>query len=331
VKHILPTTAKNYNQPQTMDSNEHSMEISDKHSTQKKERKKRKRTKRPPCPWKGQSRPKQLVIPREEGLLISRKVPEDLMAQLEANIDGWFEKILLCYPLAESATRKIVRIDRIEKLAGLKRENVNKCKKIVQKITNSLKLETLIGPSWKNAQIDDCELIIAGKRSKISNGRTPCSIHRDGDFEEGLEYCEYLTASVLLHKLTLENGSVKFWMNSVQFPHDPKNPNRHVDKEPEDCICTWTGEKGTMRVWDARMLHQSLPNKTNETTLKFAWNILSKGYIAKVRKKQKEQEREKKQKQKEQEREKKQKVNVGKRKATNKKQELGEEDGFYKL
>lgn len=227
--------------------------------------------------------------------------------------------VLLCFSWRRSPSYGIT--------AGLKRENVNKCKKIVQKITNSLKLETLIGPSWKNAQIDDCELIIAGKRSKISNGRTPCSIHRDGDFKEGLEYCEYLTASVLLHKLTLENGSVKFWMNSVQFPHDPKNPNRHVDKEPEDCICTWTGDKGTMRVWDARMLHQSLPNKTNETTLKFAWNILSKGYIAKVRKKQKEQEREKKQKL----REKKQKVKVGKSKATDMEQELGEEDGFHKL
>ena len=121
-----------------------------------------------------------------------------------------------------------------------------------------------------------------------------------------------MTASVLLHRLTKENGSVKFWVDSVQFPHDKKNPKRYVSKEPEDRTCTWEGDKGTMRVWDARMLHQSLPNKTNETTLKFAWTVMTRSYIKKAIRKQKEQEREKKQK-----------VEVGKRKATNK-EELGE-------
>jgi hypothetical protein len=275
-----------------MDSDEHSME----HSTQKKERKKRKGTKRPPCPWRGQSRPKQLVITREEGLLISRKVPEDLMGQLEGHIDGWFERIVLHDPLVESTARKILGLDKLVEQKIVSRQDINKCKQILQKITNSLNLEKLKGPSWKRAQIAVCDFIIAGKMSKNSNGRSPCAVHRDGEFEDGLEHCELLTASVLLHKLTSENGSVKYWKDSVLFPHDIRSPYRYINKEPEDRTYIWEGDKGTMRVWDARMLHQSLPNKTNQTTLKLAWSIMTRRYVAKVLKKQKEQEREKKQK-----------------------------------
>jgi ectoine hydroxylase-related dioxygenase (phytanoyl-CoA dioxygenase family) len=217
------------------------------------------------------------------------------MEELEVNISGWFEKLVSIHPLVESSSRKLLPLDKLVEKEIASSEDVNKCKQILRKITRSLLLEKLKGPSWKAFQIVECDLVIAGKISKSSNGHSPCPVHRDGEFKEGLDNCELLTASVLLDDLNKDNGSVKFWKDSVQFPHCKKHPNRYIDKEPDDRTYTWEGAKGTMLVWDARMLHQSLPNKSNETTLKLAWAIMSKRYITRLLKNEKEKEKVEKQ------------------------------------
>jgi hypothetical protein len=253
--------------------------------------KKRKRTKRAASPWKGKSRPQKLAYPRETGFLISVTVPLKLMAQLEDLVKGWLGKIVQKIPLVESSARKILPLRNMVEQEIISQQDADKVKQIVQKITNSLNLAKLKGSMWRGAQVDDLDFIIAGKVSKNSNNYTPCSVHRDSEWdEEELKRCELLSASVLLDKLTPKNGSVKFWLDSVQFPHSTKHPYRIIGKEPENRTYTWEGDKGTMRVWDSRMLHQSLPNETNETTLKLAWYVLSKRYIANLQKKRREAE-----------------------------------------
>jgi len=97
---------------------------------------------------------------------------------------------------------------------------------------------------------------IAGKKS--SNSWTLGPVHRD---QENLTLESVYSIMIFLDKVTEENGTIKFWRGSQMVKVQPKNAPRSAEQaglKTENCF----GPEGNVAVWDARLLHQSLPNKT---------------------------------------------------------------------
>ena len=73
--------------------------------------------------------------------------------------------------------------------------------------------------------------------------------------------------------VTEENGSINMWCDLKKTPHDSNNPSRG---KKGMVVKTLLGPKSTVFIWDARLLHQSLPNKSNNARTVLAWLVTSK-------------------------------------------------------
>ena len=70
-------------------------------------------------------------------------------------------------------------------------------------------------------------------------------------------------------------GGVRIWPDTKTTVLNRKCPTRHLPKnlEPVDTL----GKKGDVIVFDQRLLHRSLVNKTNNTTVKLTFSVHKKG------------------------------------------------------
>jgi ectoine hydroxylase-related dioxygenase (phytanoyl-CoA dioxygenase family) len=72
--------------------------------------------------------------------------------------------------------------------------------------------------------------------------------------------------------MTAENGAIKLWTGSQKCALDIKNRTGGLEKM-NFVAETLEGPKGTVFVLDRRLLHQSLPNKTNCHRIPLAWLV----------------------------------------------------------
>jgi ectoine hydroxylase-related dioxygenase (phytanoyl-CoA dioxygenase family) len=84
--------------------------------------------------------------------------------------------------------------------------------------------------------------------------------------KSGLYTCVYFVDEV-----TAENGAIEFWPYTAHVPFDRRNPVAR--NEPSQII---TGPAGTLLVFDSRIVHQSLPNGTEEKRDTLTWGLCSK-------------------------------------------------------
>jgi hypothetical protein len=104
----------------------------------------------------------------------------------------------------------------------------------------------------------------AGSRSSFwAKGK----MHRDFlDIETSGCY----TFELLIDPMTLDNGAVWYWPESRKKTHDVKNPSRGMEGMD---VRSPTGPGRTVIVWDARILHQSLPNSSDQFRTAIIWLV----------------------------------------------------------
>ena len=112
------------------------------------------------------------------------------------------------------------------------------------------------------------KIVRAPAVSSESNGWTKGPKHPDqvDHTKSGL-----YTGIYFLDDVTAENGAIQMWPNTALLPFNPKNKVKK--DEPSEII---TGDAGTLLVFDSRIVHQSLPNKTKQNRDTVAWLFCSK-------------------------------------------------------
>lgn len=101
-------------------------------------------------------------------------------------------------------------------------------------------------------------LVLAPEVNGRSNSWTRGLIHRD--FSD-VNVTGIYSFSLCLDKVTLNNGAVRIWPTTQHTPYDPRHPKNSIKHQHYKDL---TGEEGEVWMWDARLLHQSLPNSTKE-------------------------------------------------------------------
>ena len=112
-------------------------------------------------------------------------------------------------------------------------------------------------------------MVVAPAKSTRSNSWSTGQIHRD--FSE-VEISGVYTFYLCIDEISEDNGAILFWPESKTCQVETKNPKRNI-KEMKSM--TLHGPKGTIFVWDSRMLHQSLPNKTADARKALVWLVNS--------------------------------------------------------
>jgi ectoine hydroxylase-related dioxygenase (phytanoyl-CoA dioxygenase family) len=121
----------------------------------------------------------------------------------------------------------------------------------------------------KKTRLVRASLVIAPASSNRSNSWTTGQIHRDfSDVDMSGVYVFYLC----IDEITEHNGAITFWPESKTCPVSTKTPRRFIKNMQST---TLLGPRGTMFVWDARLLHQSLPNKTAGARKALVWLVNS--------------------------------------------------------
>jgi hypothetical protein len=121
----------------------------------------------------------------------------------------------------------------------------------------------------KQPTIKDLTLIIAPKSSCLSNSWTRGKIHRD--FLD-VDVTGVYSFMLFLHEVTPENGAIEYWKDSKLFPVDDHHPERAMS-ETGAVSTLMVGPEGTVYAFDARVLHRSLPNKTEKWRLTLQWVV----------------------------------------------------------
>jgi hypothetical protein len=115
-------------------------------------------------------------------------------------------------------------------------------------------------------------LVMAPALNSRSTSYTHGIIHRD---LSNVDKTGVYTFVLFLDDVTPDNGAIKMWPKSKNCPHDRRSPKRVIKKSMlEDRILH--GPRGTVCIWDARLLHQSLPNRTNKLRRTLVWMVNSK-------------------------------------------------------
>jgi ectoine hydroxylase-related dioxygenase (phytanoyl-CoA dioxygenase family) len=108
-------------------------------------------------------------------------------------------------------------------------------------------------------------LVVAPPEGSRSNSWSSMPTHRDNveTIEGGVH-----TFMHCIDESTEDNGALLFWHDTKKLVLHPKNPNQGL---PE--VQTLIGKKNTVFVWDGRLLHQSLANKTATARKTLVWTI----------------------------------------------------------
>ncbi len=108
---------------------------------------------------------------------------------------------------------------------------------------------------------------VSGRSSSWAKGQ----IHRDFDDTTVSGVYSFL---LCLTDVDASNGAIELWPGSTKIPHDPQFPMRYINRyKLESKILT--GQKGTLWIWDARILHRSLPNQTSKRRNTLMWFVNS--------------------------------------------------------
>jgi ectoine hydroxylase-related dioxygenase (phytanoyl-CoA dioxygenase family) len=183
----------------------------------------------------------------------------------------WITKVIQSLPRTSTVTgqRNLISpsdCDFIDK------SETRALKKLVQEATDEIALEV---DGFMGAKSCAVQLVLAPAKSSKSNGWTNGPIHRD---TEMWSFCGVLTATMVLGDVNQQNGSIRFWKKSTEVPFktNGKHNNRIISKlgEPEDLVA----KKGSVMVWDSRMLHQSLANQSDQMSVKINWFIVSEAF-----------------------------------------------------
>jgi ectoine hydroxylase-related dioxygenase (phytanoyl-CoA dioxygenase family) len=117
-------------------------------------------------------------------------------------------------------------------------------------------------------------IVAAPPSSSHSNGWSEGALHRDFDCIETMGVHSFL---LFLDEVTPENSTVAFWRHSKLIgPVDPRHPERapvQAGLKSESPV----GKEGTVHVWDSRLLHRSLANRTQKRRLALQWIVTSAG------------------------------------------------------
>jgi ectoine hydroxylase-related dioxygenase (phytanoyl-CoA dioxygenase family) len=118
-------------------------------------------------------------------------------------------------------------------------------------------------------------LVVASKAFSHSNTWTKGTLNCDFDCVETLGVCSFL---LFLDEVTPENGTaVAFWRHSKSIgPTDPRHPERAMDQVGLSSE-SFLGKEGKVHIWNARLLHRSLANITQQRRPAFQWVVTSAG------------------------------------------------------
>jgi ectoine hydroxylase-related dioxygenase (phytanoyl-CoA dioxygenase family) len=115
-------------------------------------------------------------------------------------------------------------------------------------------------------------IVVAPPSSSHSNGWSKGSLHRDFDCTVTTGVYSFL---LFLDEVTPENGTVAFWRHSKQIgPIDPRHPERALVQSGLKSELL-VGQEGIVYVWDSRLLHRSLANRTQKRRLALQWIVTS--------------------------------------------------------
>jgi ectoine hydroxylase-related dioxygenase (phytanoyl-CoA dioxygenase family) len=122
--------------------------------------------------------------------------------------------------------------------------------------------------------IHDPVIVVAPPSSSHSNGWSKGTLHRDFDCTKTTGVCSFL---LFLDEVTTDNGTVVFWRHSKLIsPVDPRHPERALVQAGLKSELL-LGKEGTVCVWDSRLLHRSLANRTENRQLALQWIATSAG------------------------------------------------------
>jgi hypothetical protein len=117
-------------------------------------------------------------------------------------------------------------------------------------------------------------IVVAPPSSSHSNGWSKGTLHRDFDPTETSGVYSFL---LFLDDVMPENGTVVFWRHSKLIsPIDPRHPERALVQAGLKSELL-LGKEGTVHVWDSRLLHRSLANRTENRRLALQWLVTSAG------------------------------------------------------
>ena len=107
-----------------------------------------------------------------------------------------------------------------------------------------------------------------------SRKHTQGAMHRDQQITEISGCHQFLS---LMDDINNNGGGVRIWPDTKTTVLNGECPTRHLPKnlKPVDML----GNKGDVVVFDQRLLHRSLVNKTNNTTVKLTFHVHKTGLI----------------------------------------------------
>ena len=115
-------------------------------------------------------------------------------------------------------------------------------------------------------------IVVAPKCAAKSNSWKRGKIHRDFS---NPEISGVYTFMLFLDPVTKDNGAIEIWRESKTCPVEPNHKERGILQRglaPELVL----GGEGTLKIWDARLLHRSLPNRTTRDRTTLLWMIKTK-------------------------------------------------------
>ena len=115
-------------------------------------------------------------------------------------------------------------------------------------------------------------VVVAPPSSSHSVPWSKGRLHRDFECVETTGVYSFL---LFLDEVTPDNGTVAFWRHSKLIgPIDARHPERALDQaglKPELLV----GEEGAVHVFDSRLLHRSLANRTQRRRVALQWLVTS--------------------------------------------------------
>ena len=100
--------------------------------------------------------------------------------------------------------------------------------------------------------------------------RVDGSIHRDMTTDDGEGVYAF---SLCINDVTEKNGAIEIWSRSIHCDCHEKHPDRYIRDNRDIPSRKLTGEKGTVFVWDSRMLHRSLKSVSEDRRVTLLWYV----------------------------------------------------------
>jgi hypothetical protein len=142
-------------------------------------------------------------------------------------------------------------------------------KPFLEEIVNEARARVAFPLSKSTVYAEKAGISIAPPNTTRSNAWTCGAVHRDfNDVDQSGVYVFLLCVD----EMTVDNGAIRFWRGSKNCRVDKRNPKRAL-KKLKQVPNTLVGKKGTVFVFDARLVHEPLPNKTDTRRVLLGWQV----------------------------------------------------------